>query len=33
MKASMLLYAWDDTNKEWVKVAITSDGKIKIVSA
>lgn len=31
--AEVLLYAWDETAQEWVKVAVTSDGEIKIASA
>ena len=31
--ATVLLYAWDATAGEWVKVAVTSDGKLKIKSA
>jgi hypothetical protein len=28
--AQVLLYAWDATTGEWKKVAVTSDGKLKI---
>jgi len=31
--AQVLLYAWDATAQEWKKVAVTSDGKLKIKSA
>ena len=28
--ASIIIWGWDDTNKEWVKVQVTVDGKLKI---
>ena len=31
--AEVLLYAWDDTTGEWVKVAVTAAGELKIKSA
>jgi hypothetical protein len=31
--AEVLLKAWDATAGEWVKVAVASDGKVKIKSA
>lgn len=31
--AEVLLYAWDTTAGEWVKVAVASDGTLKIKSA
>lgn len=28
--SSALMWAWDDTNKVWVKVQVTATGKLKI---
>jgi hypothetical protein len=30
--ATVLVYAWDATTGEWVKVAVASDGKLKLKS-
>ena len=29
---AIYIYAWDDVNKVWIKVAITDEGYVKIVS-
>jgi len=29
--ANALGWAWDDTNKKWVRIAVDADGKLKIV--
>lgn len=26
------IYAWDETNQEWIKVVVDSDGKVKVNS-
>lgn len=31
--AGIYLYAWDDTNKKWVKVQVDVDGKIIVVKS
>jgi len=29
----ILVWAWDETNQEWVKVAVTAAGYLKVKSA